>query len=158
MFPGDASFTAYNEQKSKAPKNGRIMLLKIASSFTRHAFYLQSKQQPATAAANHFSKRDLRIIKLVDDVLKGDSVDVDEELEKIRRENRRDDDDDDDDEGDDDEDEDEGDGDVDGARANRRSGGRRMSTTGGAGSDATGGDFREEGEEAREGGADGARA
>lgn len=35
---------------------------------------------------------------------------------------------------------------------------RSNSTTGGAGADATGGDVREEGEEAREGGADGGRA
>jgi len=34
----------------------------------------------------------------------------------------------------------------------------RRTSTGGAGADATGGDVREEGEEAREGGADGGRA
>lgn len=38
------------------------------------------------------------------------------------------------------------------------SGGRDAPSTGGAGADATGGDVREEGDEARDGGADGARA
>ncbi|KIW03358.1 uncharacterized protein PV09_05566 [Verruconis gallopava] len=142
MFPGDGSFTPYTDPKSTgkdkfSPTNGRIFRLKFSSSQDRHFFWLQSKPTHPSGKPNYFSERDLKLGAIVNDILQGEEVDVQAALSSAGP-------------GRPDEDEDMGDAPPDDEL--RRTG------TGGAGPGATGGDFREEGEEAREGGADGARA
>jgi hypothetical protein len=140
MFPGDGTFTPYLDAKSTSssdvfsPTNGRIFRLKFSSSSQRYFFWLQSKPTHPSGKANYFSERDLKLGAIVNDILQGDEVDIPAALSSTNRP---------------DEDEDMGDAPDDELR---------RTSTGGAGPDATGGDFREEGEEAREGGADGARA
>jgi hypothetical protein len=132
----------------KSPTSGRIFVLKFQSSSQRYLFWLQSA--PA-GAPDTFSPRDLKIGSIIDRLLAGDDVDVEAEMREVGGGPR------------------DGDGDGDGDHdmqdpdANGEDGGSpgprlRANSTGGAGAGATGGDVREEGEEAREGGADGARA
>ncbi|KAI9839898.1 MAG: hypothetical protein M1819_000090 [Sarea resinae] len=147
MVPTDGHFQPYDydEQPAtstqiKTPTNGRIYVLKFSSSSQRHLFWLQSKSQHPQGNPGWFSPRDLRLGKIVDELLQGEEVDVQEEIANIR-----------DNDGDDDEpmEDVEGTGDE---PSHHRGG------SGGAGADATGGDIREEGADAREGGADGGRA
>jgi 26S proteasome regulatory subunit N13 len=152
MIPGDGSFTPYTGKESsetsdnvKSPTTGRIFVLKFSSSPERHLFWLQGKSK---GAEDWFSPFDLRLGQIVDMILQGADVNVNAELAEARQNGGapgpdRDDDDQDEDM----EDAPPGDGRL-----------RSNSTTGGAGADATGGDIREEGEDAREGGADGGRA
>lgn len=149
MFPDDATFLPYTgsgtvdyetlQGNPASPTNGRIFVLKFSSSSQRHLFWMQSKAQgdPST-----FSERDLKIGAIVNELLQGGDVDVQAELGTIQ--NR-------------DNDDDETMEDVEGTdhSPNRRP---SRGFGGGAGPDATGGDYREEGEESREGGADGGRA
>jgi hypothetical protein len=137
MFPGDGEFTPYTDSKSTSsnvfsPTNGRIFRLKFSSSSQRYFFWLQSKPTHPSGKPNYFSERDLRLGKIVNDILQGEEVDVRSALAGSAG------------------DEDEDMGDADDLSRTR--------STGGAGADATGGDFRDEGENAREGGEDGARA
>ncbi|KAF2263344.1 hypothetical protein CC78DRAFT_534118 [Lojkania enalia] len=151
MFPGDGSFLPYTGPNSgadsenlKSPTDGRIFVLKFSSSSSRHLFWLQSKSQHPKGDPSWFSERDLKIGQIVDLLLSGEDVDVQGELASIQnRGPPRDDD-------------DETMEDVEGTdhSTNRN----RHGSTGGAGPGATGGDIREEGEESREGGADGGRA
>jgi hypothetical protein len=139
MFPTDATFTPFIDPKSTSsdvfsPTNGRIFRLKFSSSPQRYFFWLQSKPTHPSGKANYFSDRDLKLGAIVNDILQGEEVDIPAALSSARGP---------------DEDEDMGDAPDDELR---------RTSTGGAGPGATGGDFREEGEEAREGGADGARA
>jgi hypothetical protein len=149
MIPEDGHFVPYDTRspgESGAKTNGRIFSLKFNSSSQRHLFWLQSKPQGRSGDPSWFSPRDLKIGEIVDKLLQGDPVDVTRELAKVRNNNddsRRDDDDDETME------DAEGHGDIN----EHHHGG-----SGGAGPDATGGDIRREGEDAREGGADGARA
>jgi hypothetical protein len=145
MFPSDGSFTPYTDPKNTSndvvsPTNGRIFRLKFSSSAQRYFFWLQSKPQHPSGKANYFSERDLKLGTIVNDILQGEEVDVQAALSQVGHGPGR---------PDEDEDEDMGDAPPDN---------ELRESTGGAGPDATGGDFREEGEEAREGGADGARA
>ncbi|CAK7274610.1 hypothetical protein SEPCBS57363_006252 [Sporothrix epigloea] len=147
MIPGDGRFLPYEgiSGQPTTKTNGRIFVLKFESSSQHHLFWLQSKPQSTTGDAAWLSPRDRKIGELVDQMLQGDEPDVDAELAELRRGG----------DGDGDEDDEtmedvEGHG---GASTSRPGGG-----AGGAGSGATGGDIREEGEDAREGGADGARA
>jgi len=149
MIPGDGTFTPYtgkeNSESSEnvtSPTNGRIFVLKFSSSSQRHLFWLQSKSR---GADNWFSPFDLKLGQIVDMILQGNEVNVMEELAEVRRNGSGP-----GPEGDGDD----GDEDMEDAPPNRY----RSNSTGGAGADATGGDIREEGEEAREGGADGGRA
>ncbi|XXG94652.1 60S ribosomal protein L6 [Hypoxylon texense] len=147
MVPTDGHFVPYDarSQPSEAIKpNARVFVLKFLSSSQRHLFYLQSKPQGRNGDPRWFSPRDRKIGDIVDRLLQGEEVDITQELASIINH--------DDDRPGDDTDEPmedvEGHGDT-----NEPHGG-----SGGAGPDATGGDVREEGEGAREGGADGARA
>lgn len=153
MIPGDGSFVPYTGAESSgssdnvmSPTNGRVFVLKFQSSSQRYLFWLQSKSQHPDGNPSWFSPRDLKLGQIVDMLLTGDEIDVAEELRELRNHQgpgRPDDD-------------DETMEDVEGtSRAPNRG---RHGSTGGAGPDATGGDIREEGEESREGGADGGRA
>ncbi|KAF2873735.1 proteasome complex subunit Rpn13 ubiquitin receptor-domain-containing protein [Massariosphaeria phaeospora] len=149
MIPGDGSFTPYTGSESgadsdnlRSPTDGRIFVLKFSSSSQRYLFWLQSKSQHSGGDASWFSERDQKIGQVVDLLLNGEEVDVQGELASVQKPSGGDE----DDAMEDVEDTDQS--------ANRN----RHGSTGGAGADATGGDIREEGEEAREGGADGGRA
>ncbi|QDS72522.1 hypothetical protein FKW77_000167 [Venturia effusa] len=139
MLPADGSFTPITKPNDRhtSPSNGRIFALKFSSSSDRHFFWLQSKNQHPDNKPNYWSDKDLKLGKIVNDLLQGNEVDVQEELAAARGGN-----------GDDDENMEDAPPDNDLTRT----------STGGAGAGATGGDVREEGEEAREGGADGGRA
>jgi 26S proteasome regulatory subunit N13 len=151
MFPSDGSFKPYtgnatpsSSKNITSPTNGRIFSLKFKSSSSRHFFWLQSKSQHPDGKDNWFSPRDLKLGEIVDNMLEtGEPVDVAAELQNVSRDGPSHDDED-------------GDEDMDDAPPSDTR--NRANSTGGAGADATGGDIREEGHEAREGGADGGRA
>ncbi|EAU38959.1 conserved hypothetical protein [Aspergillus terreus NIH2624] len=144
MVPSDGSFTPYQPAGKGAPTNGRIYVLKFSSSSQRYLFWLQSKSQHERGELSWFSPRDLRLGEIVNTLLQGEDVDVEHEIANLPRGPSGG--------GDDDETME----DVEGVDhdPNHNHGG----SSGGAGPDATGGDIREEGEESREGGADGGRA
>lgn len=150
MVPTDGHFVPHESSKqprSAAKTNGRVFVLKFMSSSQRHMFWLQSKPQGRNGDPAWFSPRDLKIGQIVDALLQGEEVDVQRELASVvnsdNDDSRRDNDD------------DEAMEDAEG-RGDQND--PHSSGTGGAGAGATGGDIREEGEGAREGGADGARA
>jgi hypothetical protein len=140
MFPQDGTFRPLIREERDddmwSPTNGRIFELSFVSSSQRHFFWMQAKSQAADGDPSWFSHRDQRLGSIVDSLLQGEEVDVQEEIDALRR---RDDDDDDEDE--------EGDGmdvDQDSAPAQRGSGGASQGAAGGNTS--------------REGGASGGRA
>ncbi|KAL4905984.1 hypothetical protein BDW74DRAFT_152385 [Aspergillus multicolor] len=141
MVPSDATFTPYRPDGK--PTNGRIFALKFSSSSQRYLFWLQSKSQHDEADPTFWSARDLKLGSIVNKLLQGEEFDLEREIAAIPRGPSN---------GDDDETME----DVEGVDhdPNHPHGG----SGGGAGPDATGGDVREEGQESREGGADGGRA
>lgn len=142
MIPSDGSFTPYKPSGTDAT-NGRIFVLKFSSSSQRYLFWMQSQSQHEDGDPSWFSPRDLKLGEIVDVLLQGEDVDVEHEIANLPRRPS----------GGDDDDTME---DVEGTDHDR---GQYHSTgSGGAGPDATGGDVREEGQESREGGADGGRA
>jgi len=148
MVPTDGHFVPYDTRtpsNSSSKTNGRVFSLKFSSSSQRYLFWLQSKPQGRNGDPAWFSPRDLKIGEIVDQLLQGEEVDVNRELASVRNNN-------DDSRPDDD---DETMEDVEGRGDPNE---HHQGSTGGAGPDATGGDIRREGEDAREGGADGARA
>lgn len=152
MVPTDGAFTPYtgsanaSSNDTLSPTNGRIFCLKFSSSSERHFFWMQSKSQHSESKANWFSPRDKRLGEIVNQLLSGEDVDVESEVQNLRQNP-------DNDGGDDDDDDDDVMDDVQSPDHNRRG-----SSTGGAGADATGGDPNVEGQASREGGADGGRA
>jgi 26S proteasome regulatory subunit N13 len=147
MFPSDAHFEPYEYKTSSQPTsktNGRIFVLKFSSSSSRHFFWMQSKPQAQNGDASWFSPRDLKIGQIVDTLLQGEDVNVSEEIAQVRGGGNG---------GNEDEDQTMEDVEGHGDPSEHHQGG-----SGGAGPDATGGDIREEGAGAREGGADGGRA
>ena len=155
MIPADGHFVPYDTRSPSHPSsktNGRIFVLKFASSSQRHLFWLQSKPQGRSGNPAWLSSRDLKIGEIVDKLLQGEEVDVNRELASVRSSSNNDEDDNDDNTRND---EDETMEDIEGhgdSSQHHEGGG------GGAGPDATGGDFRREGKGPREGGADGGRA
>ncbi|KAL2447945.1 hypothetical protein ABEF95_013133 [Exophiala dermatitidis] len=149
MLPGDGSFVPYhpssaeNPSNPKKPTDGRIYVLKFSSSSQRYLFWLQSRSQHPQGDPAWFSARDLKLGQIVNNLLQGEEVDVQQQMAELPKDQNPPDDD------------DEPMEEVEGTdhRINRR-----PSQGPGAGPDATGGDFREEGEESREGGAEGGRA
>ncbi|EGE78214.2 hypothetical protein BDDG_01151 [Blastomyces dermatitidis ATCC 18188] len=151
MVPSDGTFTPYkrtsaeNPSNTDRPTNGRVYALKFSSSSQRHLFWLQSKSQHSNGNPAWFSARDLELGRIVNALLQGEDIDVRHAIANIPGDN----------DGGNGGDDDETMEDVEGADHNpiHRAGG-----SGGAGPGATGGDIREEGQESREGGADGGRA
>ena len=145
MVPTDGNFQPYDSGNDEptAKTNGRIFVLKFQSSSQRHLFWMQSKPQARNGDASWFSPRDLKIGQIVDTLLQGDEVDVEQEIAQLRGA----------DGGNDDEDETMEDVEGHGDSSEHHQGG-----SGGAGADATGGDVREEGASSRDAGADGGRA
>jgi 26S proteasome regulatory subunit N13 len=141
MIPSDGSFTPYKPSGGNAP-NGRIFVLKFSSSSQRYLFWMQSRSQHEDGDPNWFSPRDLKLGEIVDVFLQGEEVDVEHEIANLPSRPSG---------GDDDETME----DVEGTDHDPN---RYSTGSGGAGPGATGGDIREEGQESREGGADGGRA
>ena len=147
MFPGDGRFIPYEGKATSASTsstpltNGRIYVLKFSSSSQRHFFWLQSKSQHPQGNPSFFSPRDVKLGQLVDLLLQGEEVDVEREIANIPNEGGKKDDD-----------------DETMEDADDREADHHRAPSGGAGAGATGGDFRQEGEGPREGGADGGRA
>ena len=142
MIPSDGSFTPYKPSGRDAT-NGRIFVLKFSSSSQRYLFWMQSQSQHEDGDPSWFSPRDLKLGEIVDVLLQGEEVDVEHEIANLPRRPSG---------GDDDETME----DVEGTSHDRNR--YHSAGSGGAGPDATGGDVREEGQESREGGADGGRA
>ncbi|KAF1817244.1 hypothetical protein P152DRAFT_453828 [Eremomyces bilateralis CBS 781.70] len=154
MIPSDGTFWPYMDPviknpyenltagNVKSPTNGRIFVLKFSSSSQRHMFWMQSgglRDQPSV-----FTKQDLFFGHVVNTLLvEGPDVDTQEMYREYKSGGNPP-------HGDEDEN-------MEDAEQPEPQHDRRNST-GGAGPDATGGDVRDEGEDAREGGADGARA
>jgi len=148
MIPGDGSFQPLvknpGAESVESPTSGRIFVLKFESSSQRHYFWMQSKTQHREGKLNWFSQRDQKLGQIVDALLQGEEVNVEEEVRDMRGGG-----------GDGGMD---GDGDADAMEVDQEGAGLSRQGSGGAGQDATGGDTRDEGEASREGGADGGRA
>lgn len=144
-IPGDATFTPLVKEPGaedvRSPTNGRVFALRFSSSGEKLYFWMQAKSQHRGGDADWFSQRDQRLGQIVDALLSGEEVNVEEEVEDIRRNQQGG-----------------SGGDGDGGDEDLMELDRQESQTGGAGADATGGDPRDEGEASREGGADGGRA
>jgi 26S proteasome regulatory subunit N13 len=148
MVPEDGHFVPYtgdNEHPS-ASTNGRIFVLKFVSSSQRHLFWLQSSPQGPRGRADpsYWSPRDRKIGEIVDELLAGLEPDIPRMLASVNNNS-------------DTHEDDDGDATMEDAQG-RRNSNEPHGGSGGAGAGATGGDVRDEGEGAREGGADGARA
>ena len=68
-----------------SPTNGRIIVLKFASSSQKYPFWLQSKSQHPSEDPSLFSRRDHEILKIVNRLLDSQEVNVMEELRKVNQ-------------------------------------------------------------------------
>lgn len=146
MVPTDGSFTPYElsqSDSSKSATNGRIFVLRFQSSTQRHFFWLQSKSQHAQADPAWFSPRDLKLGQIVDRLLQGVQVNVEEEIATVTHSHS-------------------GNGEEDDDSTSRMEDVQSEGQPGPSGNIASGdpfiGDPGEEGQGSREGGADGGRA
>ncbi|KAK5110375.1 hypothetical protein LTR62_006083 [Meristemomyces frigidus] len=146
MIPGDGTFHPVVKNAGaddvESPTNGRIFVLTFSSSSQKYYFWMQSAPQHKEGNASWFSSRDQRIGQVIDSLLQGEDIDVEEEEREIRRAGGGD---------------GGADGDADAMEVDEENGLSRQGS-GGAGQDATGGDPREEGSASRDAGADGGRA
>ena len=146
MFPGDGTFKPFEERKEdgKPVVDGRVFVLRFSSSSARHFFWLQSRSQHRSGDPGWFSPRDRKLGEIVNQLLQGEEVNVQSEISNLPTGGG------------------DGGGDYDTAMEDADAGpfgaDHHRAASGGAGAGATGGDIREEGEESREGGADGGRA
>ena len=87
MFPSDGRFLPFERPKpgsdQKPPTNGRIYVLSFQSSTQKHLFWMQSKSQHPSGDPAWFSTRDLKYGEIVDRLLQGDDVNVQEEVANI---------------------------------------------------------------------------
>ncbi|KAF2722773.1 hypothetical protein K431DRAFT_311465 [Polychaeton citri CBS 116435] len=145
MVPGDGTFSPVLKEPGAedlhSPTSGRIFVLRFASSGEKRYFWMQSRSQHRDGTASWFSERDQRLGQIVDSLLQGEDVDIEQEVEEIRRGGGGN----------------SGGDDTDMMDADQPPEHHRQGS-GGAGPDATGADPRDEGEASREGGADGGRA
>ncbi|KYG41809.1 hypothetical protein M433DRAFT_158630 [Acidomyces richmondensis BFW] len=148
MIPGDGTFQPLVKNPGadnlESPTNGRIFVLRFQSSSQKHYFWMQSKTQHKDGKLGWFGERDKKLGTIVDSLLQGESLNIQEELAEVGGRSN-------------------GGGDGNGEGGADREDNMDLDPepdmeAGGAGQDATGGDPREEGEASREGGADGARA
>ena len=145
MFPGDGTFQPFEEKttEGKPVVNGRVFVLKFSSSSARHFFWLQSKPTHPSGDQSWFSPKDQKIGEIVNLLLQGEEVNIQREIANLPTGGG--------DGGDDDTA-------MEDADATQFGADHHRAASGGASAGATGGDIREEGEESREGGADGGRA
>ena len=94
MMPADGHLVEYPSEDDKeaerglsagrrSPTNGRIIILKFASSSQKHIFWLQSKPQNSSGDPSLFSRRDYKIIHVVNMLLDSQVIDVAEELRNV---------------------------------------------------------------------------
>ena len=87
MVPTDGHFLPYERtapsSDQKTPTNGRIFVLSFQSSTQKHIFWLQSKSQHPSGDPSWFSPRDLKLGEIVDRLLQGDEVNVQEEVANV---------------------------------------------------------------------------
>lgn len=88
MVPEDGQFRPFTakdapSETTKSPTNGRIYVLKFQSSSARHLFWLQSRSQHPDGDPSWFSERDLRLGTIVDKLLQGDEVNVENEMASV---------------------------------------------------------------------------
>lgn len=93
-MPADGHLIEYTREDDKeveaglstggrSPTNGRIIVLKFASSSQKHIFWLQSKPQHPSGDPSLFSRRDHKIIHVVNMLLNSQVIDVAEELKDV---------------------------------------------------------------------------